>query len=282
MAHAECRPIPDAELRRWLDQERDRPPHAVDVALHVALLDARAAAGAEARVPAEWRAVAARRVRAGQPALGADQVVLDWAAVARLAERVCAIAATHDRGRASAFHTVGAWFAESGARAEELRRAVEGYLGGGRCIAVEPAEPPLARFVMGQAVRPFLHPYAAEVMALPESRSWRGLSCPVCGGEPDFSALAADGTGRHLLCGHCDAEWSDGHMGCPYCGNQDPESLGYFLAGAAYRLDACERCQRYIKTVDFRETWLRRPLALERILTPTMDLVARQEGYRAS
>lgn len=281
MAYAPCRPTPDGELLRWLEQERDLE-HTVDIALHMALLGARAEAGTDARVPAGWRSVAAHRVRAGQPALSADQVVMDWPRVGRLAERVCAITSAHDPTRGDALGAIADWFAARAARPEELQQAVEAYLGGTLGVVTEPTERQVGTFVMSHAVRPFLRPYAVEVMPLPESQEWPRLSCPVCGGHPDFAAVAADGKVRDLLCARCDAEWVDARIGCAYCGNADPESLGYFLVGAAYRLDACERCHRYLKTVDFRKTWLRRPLALERILTPTMDLAARQEGYRAA
>ncbi len=279
MTHAACRPTPDADLLRWLEQERDREH--IDVALPIALLGARAEAGTDASVPAGWRSVAANRVRAGQPAITAQQVVMDWARIGQLAERVCAIAGAHDPARVGALAALAEWFASRAKRPEELRQAVETYLDGRSGIDTAATESQVTTFVMRHAVRPFLRPYAVEVMALPESQSWPRLSCPVCGGHPDFAAVAADGHRRHLLCARCDAEWIDARMGCPYCGNADPESLGYFLMGAAYRLDTCERCHRYLKTIDFRDTWLRRPLALERILTPAMDLAARQEGYRA-
>ncbi len=57
-------------------------------------------------------------------------------------------------------------------------------------------------------------------------------------------------------------------LGCPFCGNEDAGTLGYFPAGdGAYRLYVCGCCKGYLKTVDRRETWRRAPLTVERLLT---------------
>jgi len=103
-----------------------------------------------------------------------------------------------------------------------------------------------------------------------------------CGGAPDFAVLEGDGGARRLLCGRCDAEWAHARTGCPFCGNQDRETLGYFGTGdAAHRLYVCDRCNRYLKTLDLRATWRRPLLPAERVLAVGMDLAAARAGYHA-
>jgi FdhE protein len=143
-------------------------------------------------------------------------------------------------------------------------------------------DPELFHFVMGHALYPVLEAYAVAVAPpLRHQRSLRG-DCPLCGGHPDFAALEGEAGERRLLCARCDTEWAAPRVGCPFCGEDDPARVGYFLTGeGAYRLYVCETCKGYIKTIDLRETWRRRPLSLERILTVGMDIGAAQQGYGA-
>jgi formate dehydrogenase maturation protein FdhE len=90
---------------------------------------------------------------------------------------------------------------------------------------------------------------------LPQARS-----CPACGGPPQVSVFADSGealvTGqRRLVCARCANEWVYPRMTCVACGETDgsklvvladPEQLPHL------RIDACERCKRYIVSVDAR------------------------------
>jgi hypothetical protein len=68
----------------------------------------------------------------------------------------------------------------------------------------------------------------------------------------------------------------------PSAANQDRETLGYFGTGdAAHRLYVCDRCNRYLKTLDLRATWRRPLLPAERVLAVGMDLAAARAGYHA-
>jgi FdhE protein len=69
-------------------------------------------------------------------------------------------------------------------------------------------------------------------------------------------------------------------MQCPFCGNADHDQLAYFPSkDGVYRLYVCKACRRYLKTIDLRQAE-GRVLAVEPILTVSMDLSAREEGYR--
>ena len=113
----------------------------------------------------------------------------------------------------------------------------------------------LLAFVMHNALHPFLRAQAESLGRFVDASSWYRGYCPICGGEPDMAALEKSGGRRRLLCSRCDAEWAYRRLGCPFCGNDEPKELAFFPSDdKVYRLAVCERCRRYLKTVDLRET----------------------------
>ncbi len=104
----------------------------------------------------------------------------------------------------------------------------------------------------------------------------------MCGGPPDFATLVSkkgyEVYGRQLLCTRCDMEWGYQHSGCPFCG--ETEQWAYFPdENKVFRLYVCDACHRYLKTVDWRETFAHRSLPVARVITVEMDLAAVQAGY---
>lgn len=87
---------------------------------------------------------------------------------------------------------------------------------------------------------------------------------------------------RWLLCSRCDFTWLYHRLQCPYCGNLDQNTLAFFSdEKGLYRLQVCECCKCYLKTIDLRKTDDEVLLPLERLLTTDMDRQAREEGYRS-
>lgn len=256
----------DAELLALLREERDRRPDLAETLdLHIALLAARV--GVAARAPAGGLAAARDRLDADLPALDLDHLDCDWGALAGLARTICEITARHRPELAEPLARVAACFALSASGPPR---------GDG-------ADAALFAFVLNQALHPFAKAHAAEAIGLLGARDRAGASCPLCGGSPDLAALEPEGGERLLLCARCDHEWHFRRLGCPFCGNDDAATLGYFPAGAGgYRVAVCEHCRRYLKTVDRRELWEGKPLALERILTVGLDVAATGRGYRPS
>lgn len=145
--------------------------------------------------------------------------------------------------------------------------------------APPPTDPKPAQALIRLALSPYLQRAAEVILPSLDLDKWRRGYCPVCGGQPHFSALRGEGE-RSLLCSRCNAEWPFARMQCPFCGNADYNQLAYYPSqDGIYRLYVCQACRRYLKTIDLRQAE-GRVLAVEPILTVNMDLSAREEGYR--
>jgi formate dehydrogenase accessory protein FdhE len=110
--------------------------------------------------------------------------------------------------------------------------------------------------------------------------------CPACGGPPQVSVFVDSGealvTGqRRLVCARCANEWVYPRMTCVACGETessklvvlaDPEQLPHL------RIDACERCKRYIVSVDARLEGHAVPVVDEIAAIP-LDIAAAERGF---
>ena len=105
-------------------------------------------------------------------------------------------------------------------------------------------------------------------------------ACPVCGNLPRFSSINAEDATRTLVCGMCETSWRYRRIGCPFCGNDDASTYGYYPGDdEAYRLYACKNCSHYLKVLDLRKVNDDRILMVERLGTLPMDIAALQAGY---
>jgi FdhE protein len=108
--------------------------------------------------------------------------------------------------------------------------------------------------------------------------------CPFCGGRPQLSTLTsateADGGGRQLLCATCLTTWPFRRVVCVYCGEEDERKTGYFHAPEFdhLRIDVCESCRHYLKTVDLTRLGLAVPI-VDEVAGAPLDLWAHERGY---
>jgi formate dehydrogenase accessory protein FdhE len=134
-----------------------------------------------------------------------------------------------------------------------------------------------------------LQPYAqwlADAGIRLTDRTRADNRCPRCGGTPQLSILdqtsgtSTDGGGRSLLCAVCLTPWSFRRVLCPSCGEEDERKLGYFQSPAFdhVRVDACESCHHYLKTIDLGRLGVAVPLVDEVAAAP-LDLWAHEHGY---
>jgi formate dehydrogenase maturation protein FdhE len=134
--------------------------------------------------------------------------------------------------------------------------------------------------------RAMLQPYAEALRSqnvAPDRIHCRG-HCPFCGGAPWVSARKsspdAESGFRYLACSLCGLEWNVNRIFCPSCFAEDPAKLPSFQSDAypTVRIEACETCRRYVKSIDM--TTDARPIPeIDDLLSLSMDLWAVDEGY---
>jgi len=86
---------------------------------------------------------------------------------------------------------------------------------------------------------------------------------------------------RYLLCSFCSYQGEIDRLFCPFCSNNDQRSLYYFHGEGeeAHRIDLCDKCHQYIKTIDYRNLAESDPV-LEDLATLHLDILAIQKGYK--
>jgi formate dehydrogenase accessory protein FdhE len=145
------------------------------------------------------------------------------------------------------------------------------------------------QFFAKAIVQPYAESLArAGVRPLDRPGSRSDLRCPFCGGAPQVSVVQAplnqsglEGGGRHLICATCLTAWPFGRVRCAYCGQHDESMLGYFHARefSHIRIDACDDCGRYVKSIDLTRLGVAVPL-VDEVAGATLDAWARDQGYQ--
>lgn len=141
-------------------------------------------------------------------------------------------------------------------------------------------EPGTLRFLGETALRPSIQALRDAVSDRVPRTEWHFGYCPFCGSQPDMACLGKAGE-RYLHCGFCGEEWRFPRMQCPFCSNQDQDTLGYFESEAeeGFRVYFCRQCSRYLKTVDARVLEEVAPLELEGLATLHLDVLAGEQGF---
>jgi len=134
--------------------------------------------------------------------------------------------------------------------------------------------------------RAMLRPYVEilrERSVHPDRDRARGR-CPFCGGAPTVACRRAesdsDGSARSLVCGLCALEWSFQRIQCPACFTESPEHLPSYASDshAAARIEACETCRRYVKSIDLK-TEPRAVPEIDDLVSLSLDLWALEQGF---
>jgi FdhE protein len=104
--------------------------------------------------------------------------------------------------------------------------------------------------------------------------------CPVCGSLPDLALLDEEVGKKSVLCSFCGYRWQIERLLCTFCKNQEQNSLHYLAVEGedSCRIDLCEKCRHYIKTIDLRKTEGCDP-SIEDLATLHLDILASQRGY---
>ena len=130
----------------------------------------------------------------------------------------------------------------------------------------------------------FLQPYAEYLADYRESAVVEGTpsTCPLCGSKPIVGVLRSEGDGakKSLVCMLCAHEWSFRRIYCPACGEEREPQMAYYSTPeiAHVRVDVCDTCHTYLKSIDLTKTGLA-VAVVDELATIPLDLWAREHGY---
>ena len=130
----------------------------------------------------------------------------------------------------------------------------------------------------------FLQPYAEYLADHRESMTVDGApsTCPVCGGRPITGVLRSEGDGarKSLICMLCAHEWNFRRVYCPSCGEEREPQMAFYSAPeiAHVRVDVCDTCHTYLKSVDLTKMGLAVPV-VDELATLPLDIWAQEHGY---
>jgi FdhE protein len=106
--------------------------------------------------------------------------------------------------------------------------------------------------------------------------------CPFCSARPVAGVLRGEGDGakRWLLCSLCSTEWPFLRVACPNCGERDKDMLPVYTASdfASVRVEACDRCHTYLKSLDLTRDGHAVPV-VDEIATVALNIWAEEHGY---
>jgi FdhE protein len=106
--------------------------------------------------------------------------------------------------------------------------------------------------------------------------------CPFCSARPVAGVLRGEGDGakRWLLCSLCSTEWQFRRVVCPNCGEQDKDWLPIYTAAEFehVRVDACDRCKTYVKSVDLTRDGRAVPV-VDELASVALNVWAETHGY---
>ena len=140
---------------------------------------------------------------------------------------------------------------------------------------------PILKFMIRMSIQPSLQANVEKLRDRADLKTWLRGYCPVCGSLPQLSGIKEEGQ-RYFVCSFCSFQWPGERLKCPFCENTDQEKLHYFYEEnkETYRVDLCDNCAQYIKTVDTRKLDYDTDLFLEDIITIHLDLLASEKGYK--
>lgn len=130
----------------------------------------------------------------------------------------------------------------------------------------------------------FLQPYAESLADHNAHAPLHGTTarCPFCLGKPQVGVLRPEGDGakRFLICSLCSTEWAYGRILCPACGEETVDKLAIYTASqfSHVRVEGCDTCGHYIKTVDLTKNGLAVPV-VDELATIPLNFWAYEHGY---
>ncbi|HEV3040889.1 MAG TPA: formate dehydrogenase accessory protein FdhE [Candidatus Angelobacter sp.] len=106
--------------------------------------------------------------------------------------------------------------------------------------------------------------------------------CPFCNSKPQVGVLRPEGDGakRSLICSLCSTEWNFRRVVCPSCGEENKDLLPVFIASEFdyVRVEACDTCRTYIKSIDLSKNGHAVPV-VDELASVSLNLWAQENKY---
>jgi len=146
--------------------------------------------------------------------------------------------------------------------------------------AAVPGHAGLLRFLGWTVMARYLSRVVDAFRSWREDEHWLRKYCPTCGSVPAMAQLIGIDPGRLRLlsCGCCGTRWRYLRAACPFCENTDDRQLGTLEVEdeAGLRIDYCESCKGYLKTLDGQAT----EFLLSDWSSFHLDVLARDRGLK--
>jgi FdhE protein len=113
--------------------------------------------------------------------------------------------------------------------------------------------------------------------------TWAHGYCPICGGRPALAESRDRVAIRWLRCSSCGSDWPFAEGRCPFCADDDAQNLGGLMSPDTLhrqRVDACDRCGGYLKTLTSGSATRSEDVILRDLATFELDMAAIERGYR--
>ena len=133
--------------------------------------------------------------------------------------------------------------------------------------------------------RAFVQPLAERLAApAPLDRQADDRSCPYCARLPQVAIIRdeVELKGRRLLvCSLCSTLWPVTRATCPNCWEVDPDKLFFYESDSLpnVRVEKCDACHTYIKSVDLRKDGKAHPI-VDDIASVELDLWCDEQSLR--
>jgi FdhE protein len=273
--------------RRWKRVAQDHPELAETIAFGRGLVALYIDELPQAAVAALTTEQAREKLAAGIPLLDEEDFDLDLPKLQRFFIRLCALA-----GQQPEMHA-----------AEQLRVAVadgsceiEALL---ICALAEDTEAldeiaarlevdvaqlqTLTGFLVSAALMGVARAY--EPLLRAAQAPWEEAGCPICGGPPLLAELQGSSGERQLRCAACGTGWRTLVNRCAHCGTTEGKALRYLATEGReekYRVDLCDRCHGYLKSMTSFAPTPAELLTIEDAATLHLDAAAQERGYTAT
>ena len=132
------------------------------------------------------------------------------------------------------------------------------------------------------SLQPILEAFSEALQGRVDFATWDKGFCPVCGSYTRLGYMTGPGGRLYLKCQICGHEWYFSRLTCPFCGNNEPGTIGFYTIGndRRFRLYVCKKCGNYWKVVDENVAGTNVPRKLYDVWTLKLDLVAKEKKLK--